>query len=50
MEPDLIGFQIPNCYVVGYGMDLAGQYRNLPFIVALNETADATGDGSRTSV
>jgi len=49
MEPDLIGFRIPNCFVVGYGMDLAGQYRNLPFIVALNETADATGDGSRTS-
>jgi len=49
MEPDLIGFQIPNCYVVGYGMDLAGQYRNLPFIVALDETAGTTGGGSRTS-
>ena len=47
MEPDLIGFTIPNCFVVGYGMDLAGRYRNLPFIVALNETAGATG--SRTS-
>lgn len=26
------GFQIPNKFVVGYGLDAAGRYRNLPFI------------------
>ncbi len=43
VEPDLIGFQIPNRFVIGYGMDLAGQYRNLPFIAALDEVS---GPGS----
>jgi hypoxanthine phosphoribosyltransferase len=30
--PDLVGFLCPPVYVVGYGMDLAGRYRDLPFI------------------
>lgn len=30
--PDLIGFHCPPVYVVGYGMDLAHRYRELPFI------------------
>jgi hypoxanthine phosphoribosyltransferase len=30
--PDLIGFRCPPVYVVGYGMDLAHRYRELPFI------------------
>ncbi|MBI2981676.1 MAG: hypoxanthine phosphoribosyltransferase [Deltaproteobacteria bacterium] len=29
---DYLGFEIPNEYVVGYGMDLDGRYRNLPYI------------------
>lgn len=29
---DYCGFQIPNKFVVGYGLDAAGRYRNLPFI------------------
>jgi len=29
---DYCGFQIPNKFVVGYGLDVAGRYRNLPFI------------------
>lgn len=29
---DYLGFTIPNQYVVGYGLDIAQQYRNLPFI------------------
>ncbi len=32
LEPDYIGFTIPDLFVVGYGMDLAGRYRELPDI------------------
>ncbi|HVV82720.1 MAG TPA: hypoxanthine phosphoribosyltransferase [Kofleriaceae bacterium] len=29
---DYLGFTIPNRFVVGYGLDIAQRYRNLPFI------------------
>ena len=29
---DYVGFEIPDQFVVGYGLDVAGRYRNLPFI------------------
>jgi hypoxanthine phosphoribosyltransferase len=29
---DYLGFQIPDKFVVGYGLDYADRYRNLPFI------------------
>ena len=29
---DYLGFTIPNQFVVGYGLDVAQQYRNLPYI------------------
>ncbi|MCY7347793.1 MAG: hypoxanthine phosphoribosyltransferase [Pyrinomonadaceae bacterium] len=32
LKIDYCGFQIPNKFVVGYGLDVAGRYRNLPFI------------------
>ena len=32
---DYVGFEIPNDFVVGYGMDYQGYYRNLPFIGVL---------------
>jgi hypoxanthine phosphoribosyltransferase len=32
---DYTGFQIPNEFVVGYGLDFAERYRNLPFIGVL---------------
>lgn len=34
---DYCGFQIPNRFVVGYGLDAAGRYRNLPFIAAVKD-------------
>ena len=33
---DYVGFDIPNEFVVGYGLDYAEQYRNLPYIGVLN--------------
>jgi len=34
-----VGFDIPNEFVVGYGLDYMGHYRNLPFIGVLSEEA-----------
>ncbi len=36
---DFLGFSIPDDFVVGYGLDFAGLYRNLPH-VGIVETAD----------
>jgi hypoxanthine phosphoribosyltransferase len=32
VEVDLVGFEIPDAFVVGYGLDLDQLYRNLPYI------------------
>ena len=32
LEPDITGFVIPDRFVVGYGLDCAQKYRNLPYI------------------
>jgi len=29
---DYVGFEIPDLFVVGYGMDYENQFRNLPFV------------------
>ncbi len=36
-EPDHIGFEIPNAFVVGYGLDYQDAYRNLPYLAALED-------------
>lgn len=33
-----IGYKIPDEFIVGYGIDYAEKYRNLPFIASLKET------------
>ena len=38
---DYLGFTIPNKFVVGYGLDFAERYRNLPFIAVLKDTNGA---------
>jgi hypoxanthine phosphoribosyltransferase len=35
VQIDYLGFQIPDEFVVGYGLDFAERYRNLPFIGVL---------------
>jgi len=37
VELDYVGFTIPDVFVVGYGLDHAGLYRNLPYVAALAE-------------
>ena len=39
VEADYVGFDIPNEFVVGYGLDYNERYRNLPFIGVLKEDA-----------
>ena len=37
INPRYVGFDIPNEFVVGYGLDYAERYRNLPFVATLAE-------------
>jgi hypoxanthine phosphoribosyltransferase len=32
-----VGFEIPNRFAIGYGLDHGERYRNLPFVAALND-------------
>lgn len=36
VSPDYVGFEIENRFVVGYGLDLDGLYRGLPYIGAMD--------------
>jgi hypoxanthine phosphoribosyltransferase len=37
---DYVGFEIPDRFVVGYGLDLAQRYRNLPHVCTIEEPND----------
>jgi hypoxanthine phosphoribosyltransferase len=37
VTPDYVGFTIPNEFVVGYGLDYAERYRNLPYVGVLRQ-------------
>jgi len=37
LEPDYCGFEIPDAFVIGYGLDYNDEYRNLPYIGVLKQ-------------
>lgn len=37
ISPDYVGFVIPNEFVVGYGLDCEGYYRNVPYVGVMKE-------------
>lgn len=41
---DYVGFEVPDAFVVGYGLDHDGYYRNLPCVATLKP--EITGDGA----
>jgi hypoxanthine phosphoribosyltransferase len=43
VKADYVGFTIPNHFVVGYGLDYAERYRNLPFVGILHPHLYKTG-------
>lgn len=48
LEADYVGFRIPNLFVVGYGLDYAERYRNLPFVGVLkSEVSEANAQPRR---
>jgi len=46
VRADYVGFSIPDLFVVGYGLDFAEQYRNLPFIGVLRPERYAAASGA----
>lgn len=44
LQADYVGFNIPDEFVVGYGLDYAGDYRNLPYIGVLKSSVYARAD------
>jgi hypoxanthine phosphoribosyltransferase len=34
-----VGFEIPNRFVIGYGLDFGERYRNLPYVAVLSDDA-----------
>ena len=48
-QPDFVGFDIPDVFVVGYGLDFDGAWRHLPHLAALDpdDIAAARSGGTR---
>lgn len=45
VDADYVGFVIGDEFVVGYGLDYEGRYRNLPYIGVLKEEVFSGGEG-----
>ena len=43
LRPDFVGFQIPDQFVVGYGLDYQDLFRNLPYVATL-DPKDLSGE------
>jgi hypoxanthine phosphoribosyltransferase len=43
LEADYVGFTCPNYFVVGYGMDAAHQWRELPYVGVVDSTPKGAG-------
>ena len=39
LDPDVVGFICPDLFVVGYGMDVAHAFRQLPYVGVIEKTA-----------
>jgi hypoxanthine phosphoribosyltransferase len=35
--PRYVGFEIPDRFAIGYGLDFSERYRNLPYVAALKD-------------
>jgi len=45
LRPDFVAFEIPDEFVVGYGLDYQDHYRNLPYLGVLEESDLQAGFG-----
>ena len=48
-RPEYVGFDIPDEFVVGYGLDFDDRYRNLPDICVLKSLSDTRGRGAASA-
>ncbi len=38
-RPDYVGFEVPDAWLVGYGLDWEGLYRNLPYLTCMDRAS-----------